>query len=731
MELLKTLPAGVYWIIGLLVLAFIILKVIGIRIIPSDCVGIVEKWWSFKGSIKNGGIIALNGESGFQPEVLRGGFHLKTPLMYKIYVQPLITIPQGKIGYVFARDGEPLEPSQTLGKIIKEGSNFQNVNGFITNGGQKGPQRGILREGTYAFNLAQFIILTEDKTYYLPMGDKSEAASISEMTSMLKGRDGFNPVVIKDTTDSIGVVTVHDGKTLPEGTIIAPSVGTNPNDEETYHNNFQDIEKFLKAGGFRGKQYSSLVDGTYFLNRLFATVEYIPKTIINIGEVGVINSYYGEKGVDISGVEYKHGELVAEGSKGIWQNALAPGKYALNTYAAKVVKVPTTNVILKWISGQMGGHKLDENLKEVSLITADAFEPSLPLTVVFHIDYKKASSVIQRFGDVKMLIEQSIDPMISGYFKNVGQTMTLIELIQKRSEIQERASREMKEKFTHYDLELEEVLIGTPAPSKADNRIETILAQLRDRQVAREQIETFNAQQKSSEKERELNEARAIAAKQQELSESNINIEIQENKGKAELQMATQEALKIQKLSEANKYKTEQEADGKKYQTIKDAEAQSESMVNLATGNAQKIQREADAKAYETQKIASANAQKIQMEADAKSYETEKVGNAEALKIKAIGESDAYREREVGKAKGEAYKAQVQAYGDPQYYVLKEVMSSFNEAIKQGKMPLVPNIVMGSGDGKVQNVFESMMSLMMTEKLTGKELMKEPKEIEK
>lgn len=701
MNFLSIIPAKVYMILVILILVFIVLKVIGIRIIPSDCVGIVEKWWSFKGSIKDGGIIALNGESGYQPEVLRGGFHLRTPLMYRVYVQPLITIPQGKIGYVFARDGQPMEPTQTLGKIIKEGNNFQSVRDFLIHGGQKGPQRGILREGTYAFNLAQFIIITEDKTYYLPMGDKAEVSSIQEMTAMLKSRDGFTPIVIKDTEDKIGIVTVHDGKTLSEGTIIAPSVGNDPNDEENYHNNFQDIEKFLRAGGFRGKQYTTLVDGTYFINRLFATIEYIPKTIINIGEVGVVNSYYGEKGIDVSGAEYKHGELVAEGCKGIWQNALAPGKYALNTYAAKVVKVPTTNVILKWISGQMGGHKLDENLKEVSLITKDAFEPSLPLTVVFHIDYKKASSVIQRFGDVKMLIEQSIDPMISGYFKNVGQTMTLIELIQNRNEIQAKASREMKERFAHYDLELEEVLIGTPAPSKADNRIETILAQLRDRQVAREQIETFNAQQKSAEKERELNEAKAIAAKQQELTESNININIQENKGKAELQLATQEALKIQKLAEANKYKTEQEADGKKYQTIKEAEAQSESIVNIATANAQKIEKEADAK----------------------SYELEKTGNAEATRIKAVGESEAFREREVGKAKGEAYKAQIQAYGDPQYYVMKEVMSSFTEAIKEGKIALVPNIVMGANNEKIPNVFENMMSLILTEKLTGKELL--------
>jgi len=35
--------------------------------------------------------------------------------MYKVHVMPLVTISQGKIGYVFARDGVPLTPGQTLG----------------------------------------------------------------------------------------------------------------------------------------------------------------------------------------------------------------------------------------------------------------------------------------------------------------------------------------------------------------------------------------------------------------------------------------------------------------------------------------------------------------------------------------------------------------------------------------------------------------------------------------
>ncbi len=58
-----------------------------------------------------------------------------------------------------------------------------------------------------------------------------------------------------------------------------------------------------------------------------------------------------------------------------------------------------------------------------------------------HIDYRKAPLVIQRFGDIKKLVEQTLDPMVSAYFKNVGQTRTLIQLLQDRSAIQDALGR--------------------------------------------------------------------------------------------------------------------------------------------------------------------------------------------------------------------------------------------------------------------------------------------------
>ena len=539
-------PINVIRAIEIVTIVYILYLGRFIRYIPNNRVGIIEKLFSLKGSVKTG-IIALRGEAGYQPEVMRGGWHLMTPFIYRVHRAPLVTIPQGHIGYVFARDGLPLKPEQALASNLKA-TDFEDVELFLSKGGQKGPQRKILREGTYAINLAQFVVILADAIYFHNLDDDDEALFL-QMRRVIAERDGFSPIVIKDHDDGLGIVTIHDGPSLGEGEIIAPIVGTDPTNSETFHNNFQDPEAFLRAGGRRGRQYQVLVEGTYYLNRLFATVEILPKTTVEVGQVGVIISYVGSFGTDISGDEYKHGELVKRGERGVWETPFLPGKYAFNLYAGKCVPVPTTNFILKWKSAESGSHKFDENLTEVSLITKDAFELSLPLSVVVHIDYKKAPLVIQRFGDIKKLVEQTLDPMVSSYFKNVGQTRTLIELLQQRSAIQQISAKEMREKFAHYNLELEEVLIGTPTAE--DNNIEVILNQLRSRQVAEEQVETYSRQQKASVKERELRETEARARQQSTLTESEISIQIQSNEGKAEYQRALQHASQIKALAEA------------------------------------------------------------------------------------------------------------------------------------------------------------------------------------
>ena len=551
-------PTVLIIVVAAAILLAIFLSVSGIiRYIPNDRIGVVEKLWSSSGSVK-AGLLALHGEAGLQPDLRRGGFHFFAPFQFRVHIHPMVSVTQGRIGYVFARDGIDLPAGQTLADNAKV-EDFRDVRSFLEGGGQKGPQRKILREGTHIINPALFVVMTEEATYSLSL-DAQEKAYYEQMRGVLDERSGFTPVVLKEVagthdSDQLAIVTVQDGPGLPKDELLAPDVGDS-------HNSFQEPEKFLAAGGQRGRQERVLVEGTYYINRLFATVELIKKTIIPVGYVGVVVSYTGRKGSDLSGKEYSHGELVESGCRGVWRDPLMPGKYAFNTYAGKIELVPTTNFVLMWKSGESGS-SFDSNLREITLITKDAFEPQLPLSVVVHIDYRKAPMVVQRFGNVAQLVEQTLDPMVSSYFKNVSQTKTFIELIQSRSELQGNASADMKERFQAYSLEFQEVLIGTPKPQPGDTKIENIMAQLRDRQIAREQVETFAQKQIAADKERELNEAEQRASKQKELTGSLVDISIKENQGSANVKAAEKKRQEIEALAHAEKFKQEMEGSGR------------------------------------------------------------------------------------------------------------------------------------------------------------------------
>lgn len=548
---------------------------LGLRKVSNDEVGIVEKTFAPRSGSVRGHLIALNGEAGYQPDVLRGNVFWMDPFRYKVHKTSLVTVPMGTMAYIYARDGEPLPAGQLLAETTGD-YDFQDVRLFLGSGGRRGPQRKILREGTYAINLVQFVVMTIDTIHGLGLDD-DESKMFQDMDALIRNRDGYRPVRIgKDGADDVGIVTVQDGPALSSEDIIAPAIEG--------HNAFQDPDAFLRNGGFKGRQLVPILDGTYFINRLFATVELVSKTVIPVGKVGVVVSYHGQRGVDTSGAEYRHGEIVQAGNRGVQETPLLPGKYPWNPYAGKIEEVPTTNFVLKWMEGEFGGHKLDESLSEISLITRDAYEPRLPVSFVLHIDYREAPKLIQRFGDPKKLVEQTLDPMVSAFFKNVAQTKTLVELIKERSAIQTKAMEDMKPKLAEYSLELQEVLIGTPRASQDDTSIEVIYDQLRLRQVAEEQKETYDKQKEAAQKEREMNEAKAAASVQSQLTQSSMQIQINENAGSADLAKAKKAAEQV---------KVTAEAEASRIETVANANAKQIFVEGEATARAAELQRNA------------------------------------------------------------------------------------------------------------------------------------------
>jgi uncharacterized membrane protein YqiK len=649
-----------FWTLLIVAALLVIPWLAGVRYIPHDKVGIVEKLWSSKGSLTSGRIVALEGEAGFQAELLRGGLHGGFfPWQYRIHKEPLVMISESKLGYIYARDGNPLPPTQTLARIV-DCNHFQDAQAFLRNGGARGRQRAILREGVFAINGALFVVITEDRVFSGPIREKE--GKYADWQEQLKSIRGFAPVVVgyggaaapkaeepavggadltMTPTDTIGIVTVHDGASLESGEIIAPEVRAESRD----HNYFQDPEMFLALGGRRGKQLQVMTDGTFFINRWFATVEVRPKTLIPIGYVGVVVSYYGGKGEDLTGAGFRYGEQVEPGQRGVWKQALPPGKYPVNPYAVKVELVPTVNFVLRWITGQAEAHQYDKDLVSIALITADGYEPVLPLSLVLHIDYEKAPSVVQRFGDVRRLITQTLDPILTSYFRDVAQSSNMLDLLTHREDIQRRATEELGKRFKEFDINCIAVLIGRPESTvlaEEEDPIERLFDQLRMRRLAEEQIATFAKKEEAAQQLKQLNNAEAAAAKQAELTQTKIEIEVAGNRGEAQL-----------------------------------AEAQRLSKRDIAR-------------------------------AEGESRSRELLGRGEASKI-----------AQIGLAEAAVSLQKIRAYGDSRLFALNLAVERFSSSAQ----PLVPErlLVMGGVGGEKMdlgssNVFSQFLTLLLAEK---------------
>jgi len=111
----------------------------------------------FGGDLKEGAIIAVNGEKGPQAEIMPPGFHFEPLLniIYDVTKEEVVEIPEGRYGYLLAHDGLPLRPDQTYADPFAPNEAAKMVSDaayFLTHGGQKGPQASVLTPGKYRLN---------------------------------------------------------------------------------------------------------------------------------------------------------------------------------------------------------------------------------------------------------------------------------------------------------------------------------------------------------------------------------------------------------------------------------------------------------------------------------------------------------------------------------------------------------------------------------------------------
>ena len=608
---------GYWWIAALFFSAIFykyVFRIFGVVIIPEDKIGLITKKFVIFGAnrtLPDGRIIALNGEAGFQATTLAPGLYFGYwPWQFDIDLEPFVVIQQGKIGIVSAKDGNNPNNGSILGNQV-DCDSYQNAELFIKNGGKKGRQAGVLVTGSYRINKYIFDVFEVDQLHI--------------------------------TDNKVGIVTTLDGQPLKEGQIAAEIVDG--------HNKFQDFDAFIRRGGYRGLQQEVILAGTYNINPWAVDIKEVDMKEIPIGNVGVVVSFVGEDGSDVTGTDFKHGNIVKKGQKGVWIEPLGPGKYPINPFTTRVETVPTTNLVLNWANARTESHNLDKGLSTITVRSNDGFTFNLDVSQIIHVPSTEAPKVIARFGNIQNLVSQVLEPTIGNYFRNSAQNSGIIEFLKDREKRQNAAKQKISEVLTEYNVHAVDTLIGDIVPP------ESLMKTLTDRRIAEEQQDTYETQKMAQEKRQILEKATAVADMQREVvkSEQSVNI----------------------------------------------AERMAAAAVKEAEGNAKSMELNAEASARVVKLNASAEAERVKLTGEAEADRLKRVGQAEAEKILAIGESTA-----------ESYRLQVEAMGDKNFSNFKIAETIGQSGMKVTPDILITG---GNGSGTLEGLLGMQLANMLKE----------------
>lgn len=512
----------------------------------------------FGAKMPQGKIIACNGEIGIQADTLMPGLYWFNPLTWKVEKERVTVVTEEEVATVEAIDGDVIPTGRLLANAV-ECNNFQDARAFLNNGGQKGPQVSILRPGTYRINTRAFLIKKKPVTR-----------------------------VVQET---MGVVIAMDGKPLPSVYMIAPKPETDA------HNYFQDGQAFINGNGYRGIQLDTLQPGEYYINTTLFEVKMFPIAEVYPGYVAVLRSNVG---IELAKQEVK---LIEEGEeagfghdihekeevilttdknqRGIWEKPVAPGKYNMNPLAFTAYLVPTSAVTIDWAAGvekrteyqgaapggvvsgstrrsapkenNIDSQKATEFFKfsQLTLTSKDGFSLDADVRVIIRVRPQHAPFIIARFGSVPNLIEQIVHPLIDSSFRNNAGDKKAIGFIQSRTELQKDAFEKAKVEFEKYHVETQGLLISYIDVDKSLLDTQTL------KEIAFQQQEQYQAQAKAQEENIAVQEKTARAAKQKDIIDAKLSIDIEKDRADAARR-------KAEGVRDATKY----EADGKAYENI-------------------------------------------------------------------------------------------------------------------------------------------------------------------
>ena len=632
-------------ILAVIVIIVILFILSGLVYISRYEVGIKTKK-IFGEKMPQGQIIARKGEVGIQADTLMPGLYWFNPLIWNVEKEKVTIIGEEEIGVVQSIDGEVIPTGRLLADEA-DCNHFQDARAFLDNKGKKGPQIAILRPGTYRINTRAFTVSKKPIT--------------------------------KIGKETIGIIIALDGKPLPSGYIIAPKPTSDA------HNYFQNGQEFINNNGYRGPQLDTLQPGEYYINPQIFDVKHYDIAEVPPGYVAVLRSNIGlelaktkelpsdmetEPGFKQEVHEKDEVILTTEvNQRGIWEKAVAPGKYNLNYLALTPYLVPTSAVTIDWAAstdirtehvgiiqkelGKLVGREvvtevnrerprappLEEvetekateffKFSQLKVTSKDGFQLDVDVKMIIRIRPQHASFIIARFGSVANLIEQIVHPLIDSSFRNNAGEKKAIQFIQERTLLQKDALEKARAEFEKYYVEAQNLLIAYISVDQRLLDTQTL------KEIALQQKDQFKEQALAQEENIAVQEKTARVAKQKDVIDAKLSIEIETDRADA-----------ARKKAEGVRDSTKYQADG-----------------------------------------------------------------------------EAYKNRETGKGVADAYEAQAKVIGADKLALIKVI-----EQVSTGKIKIVPDFLI-TGDQQGGNLFNAWMANMVKDQVENNK--EEKKEEEK
>jgi len=548
-----------FWVIVACLFSFV-------RIAPTQ-VGLVTRRFSTK-ELSEDNPIAFQGEAGYQADLLMPGIHWRFILLYAVEKYPWVQIPAGQIGVVIAQVGAPLPTGAKSAVYRAEFGQFADLRDFVTNGGQKGVQRPVLSPGTtLPIHPVGFLVITKDRVFGVPVSPEYLKGPLRPESFGLRPSD-LDVVRIErdhnDQRDMVGIITALEGDPLSSGDIASRLGGfedieqmersSAPDAEiiekllgnkNQIHNNYQDFQAFLTNGGRIGLQHDPLLYGAYNLNPFLVKVEKVPMLVVEQGQVAVVKAYVGLSPKDTSGPEFKFGSLMRPGHRGIWQEPLRTGKYPINPYCYKAEIVPTAILTLNWADRTSQAHNLDTRLEQIVAKSTEGFVFKIDLQVQIHVPDTNAPRVISTVGTIRNLVDDVLQAAVGNHFRDTLQSMPAVRFIETRQEVQKQALTHIREQLGSYHVETPGVYIQDVVFPQ------DLVMVLTQREIANQEIATFQQQRLAQEQRIETEKARGTADMQAELAKSKVGVDIRTNNANARKAEADGESFYIERTGTA------------------------------------------------------------------------------------------------------------------------------------------------------------------------------------